>query len=347
MNTQTSDDAWWLRLSRPVRQLPADVAGAVGLALVADLLVLLPDAPPTLRFVFGALLLFFLPGYATVAALFPARPAADARIDANDRWSRQRSLRDGTVGIAERVALSVGASVTVLVLAGLVLAASPWGLALSPLLALLSGLVVAGTFAALVRRRRLPADRRFGVPVRTWLGRARAAITGADTRSEMLATAVLAVAVVAAMSSLTYALAVPTDGESYTDFYLVTENGTTGELTAADYPTEFTRGEGQPLAVGVENHEDRPMEYTVVVALQRVDTGGEPTVLESHELDRFEVNLRDGETATRERQVTPSIVGDDLRLAFLLYEGEPPESPTMASADESLHLWVDVSSAGA
>lgn len=342
MNTQTSDEAWWLRLSRPVRNLPVDVAGAVGLTLVADLLVLLPDTPTIARFVFGATLLFFLPGYATVAALFPARRRAEARLDSGSRWSRRRSIRDGTIGYAERAALSVGTSITALVLAGLVLAVTPWGLALDPLLALLTGLIVVGMFAAIVRRRRLPAERRFRLPVRQWLAHAQASITGERSRVEMVVALFLAVAIVAAMSSLTYALAVPTDGESYTDFYLVTE--TDGELTAANYPTDFVRGESQPLTVGIENHEDRPMDYSVVVKLQRVETGDGTTVLEDRELDRFEASVADGETWTDEYQVTPTIVGEDLRLVFLLYEGEPPEDPTRANADESLYLWIDVAS---
>lgn len=343
MKTQTSDDGWWLRLSRPVRALPADVAGAVGLALVADLLVLLPDIPAPVQFVFGAILLFFLPGYAAVAALFPARRPDDARFGTGGRWSRRRSIRKGTIGLAERAALSVGTSVTLLVFVGLLLAATQWGLVLRPLLSVLTGVVVLGTLVAIVRRRRLPADQRFRVPIRQWFERARASLTGTDSRSELFVNALLAIAIVVAMSSLAYALAVPNDGESYTDFYLVTENETTGELTAADYPTEYTRGEAETLAVGIENHEDRTVTYTVVVQLQRVETGEEVTVLESHELDRFETRLADGETWTSEHEVVPTIAGEDLRLVYLLYEGEPPERPSPANADESLHLWVDVS----
>lgn len=343
MKTQTSDDGWWLRLSRPVRALPADVTGAVGLALVADLLVLLPDLPTPVQFVFGALLLFFLPGYAAIAALFPARRPDDARFAQGGRWSRRRSIREGTIGLAERAALSVGTSVTLLVLVGLLLAVSPWGLALRPLLSVLTGIIVLGTLVAVVRRRRLPVDRQFQVPLRQWLGRARAAITGTDNRSELFVNALLALAIVVAMSSLAYALAMPKDGESYTDFYLVTENETTGELTAAGYPTEFTRGEAETLTVGIENHEDRAVTYTIVVQLQRVETGQEVTVLESHELDRFETRLADGETWTDDHEVTPTIVGENLRLVYLLYEGEPPERPSPANADESLHLWVNVS----
>lgn len=341
MKTQTSDDGWWLRLSRPVRAVPADVAGAVGLALGADLLVLLPDTPAPAQFVFGAVLLFFLPGYAAVAGLFPNRRPDDARLDTGGRWSRRRSIREGTIGLAERTALSVGTSVTLLVLVGLLLAASPWGLSLRPLVSVLTGVVVLGTLVAIVRRRRLPADQRFRVPVRQWFARARAAITG-DSRSELFVNALLAIAIVTAMSSLAYALAIPNDGESYTDFYLVTENETTGELTAADYPTEYVRGEAETLTVGIENHEDRAVTYTVVVQLQRVETGDELTVLESHELDRFETRLADGETWTDEHEVTPTIAGEDLRLVYLLYEGEPPERPSPANADEWLHLWVDV-----
>lgn len=345
MNTQTSEETWWLRLSRPVRNAPIDVAGAVGLALVADLLVLLPDTLPLARFVFGSLLLFFLPGYAIVAALFPARSADDS-LDSAARWSRKRSIRDGTIGHAERAALSFATSLTLLVLAGLVLAATPWGLALDPLLALLTGLVVVGMFVAIVRRRRLPAERRFRLPVRQWIGRAQATITGTNSRVEMALALFLAVAIVAAMSSLTYALAVPNDGESYTDFYLVTENETSGELTAAGYPTDLVRGESETLTVGIENHEDRAMTYSVVVTLQRVEGDG-TTVLEDRELDRFDARVADGETWTDEYEVTPTIVGEDLRLVFLLYEGEPPAEPSRANADESLYLWVDVSSAEA
>lgn len=343
MKHQTSDDAWWLRLSRPVRMLPTDVSVAIALALLADLVVLVLDAPSLVRFVVGSFFLFFLPGYAVVAALFPGRIPPDTNRFDRDAGRVDRLLaRHGTIGIGERVALSVGTSLTALVLVGLAIAGSPWGLALEPLLVALTGLVVVGGLVATVRRRKLPAERRFRVPVRAWVGRVRAALQ-TDSRLELAGTLLLAVGIVAAMSTLTYALAVPTDGERFTDFYLVSEDEETGELTAADYPTEFTRGESEPLTVAIENHEQRPVRYVVVVVLQRVDPGDEDlAILEAHELDRFDTRLSDGETWHRTHAVTPTIAGEDLRLTYLLYEGEPPARPTSENAEESLHLWVNV-----
>jgi len=59
-----------------------------------------------------------------------------------------------------------------------------------------------------------------------------------------------------AVASVGYAVAVPKEGESFTEFYLLTE-GEDGELVADGYPTEFVRGEGQPLVVGVGNNGTR------------------------------------------------------------------------------------------
>ena len=344
MKLQTSEDTWLFRLSRPVRVLPTDIAGALGLALLADLLVTFPTTGEAVRFLVGIPLLFFLPGYAVVSALFPARPSDDgSRFAPGDRWSRRRSLRDGTINGAERTALSLATSLMVLVFAGLVLTVTPWRFALRPLLAVLTGTVFLGGLLATVRRRRLPADRRYRVSVRTWFGRAREALRG-DSRSEVLVNVLLAVAIVVAMSSLTYALAVPQDGEAFTDFYLATENETTDELVATDYPTDFTRDEPQELTIGIENHENHPVDYTVVVKLQRVDVdGGEATVLEEHELTRMETSVPDGETWTNTHEVTPTIVGEDLRLTYLLYKDQSPERADSGNADDSLHLWINVS----
>lgn len=147
-----------------------------------------------------------------------------------------------------------------------------------------------------------------------------------------------------AVGSVAYAVAVPKQGESFTEFYLLTENET-GGLVAADYPTDFVRGESKPVVIGIGNHEHRRLNYTVVVELQRVQVqNNSTTVLDARELRRFRTPpLADNETWRTTYNVTPTLTGQRLRLVFLLYRGGPPAEPRVDNAYRELHLWVNVS----
>lgn len=37
------------------------------------------------------------------------------------------------------------------------------------------------------------------------------------------------------------------------------------------------------------------------------------------------------------------MTGENLRLVYLLYEGDPPQDTTTENADEHVHVWVNVS----
>ena len=147
-----------------------------------------------------------------------------------------------------------------------------------------------------------------------------------------------------AAGTVGWAVALPKQDESFTEFYLLTEREN-GTLVADDYPTEFVRGEGRPLVVGIGNQEGEPMDYTVVVALQRVRIENEEVrVTAEREHRRFEISVDAGGTWRERVNVTPTMTGTRSRLVFLLYEGPPPSDPSIASADRELHLWVNVTS---
>jgi uncharacterized membrane protein len=61
--------------------------------------------------------------------------------------------------------------------------------------------------------------------------------------------------VLLAVGSVGYAVVVPKQGESFTEFYLLTHNET-GDLVADDYPTECVAGQPESLVVGVGNQHD-------------------------------------------------------------------------------------------
>ncbi|SFR87029.1 Uncharacterized membrane protein [Halomicrobium zhouii] len=370
----------WALLPPQLRNLPADLATVVVLTLATVLAATLPVVAETpLRVVLGLPYVLFLPGYALVAALFPEagpdrveKPADDSgdtddeetdgwvatgawgESSADDDHSGTDGSTTGPSGVAdagidgiERVALAFGTSIAVVPLVGLVLNFTPWGIRLVPILVAVSGVTLACTAVAARRRWALPADERFRVPYRQWYRAARDELFAPETRTDGALNVLLALSMLVAVASVGYAVAVPKEGESFSEFYLLTE-GEDGELVADDYPTEFVRGEGQPLVVGIGNNEHEATTYTVVVQLQDVAVvDNETRVRERRELDRFGTRLAHNETWHQPYEVTPTMTGTRLRLQFLLYTDEAPANPRVENSYRDLHLWVNVTDGSA
>jgi uncharacterized membrane protein len=317
--------------------LPVDIAVVVLSTLAIDVLlgfVLAPAAP--LGLLVGAPLVFVLPGYAFVAALFPARAS---RVDALDAsvTSRLRSrLRQRGVDATERVALSIGAGFVILPVVGLVLSVLPEGFSTFSVVGALSGFVFVAAAVAVVRRARLPAERRFSVSLRATTAAVTSGLAGA-TLPETTVNVALALSVVAAAGAFGYVAVAPQPTGHYSDLSVLTESSD-GDLVAAGYP-ETLGGDAPALVVRVENREGETRTYVVVAQLQRVAADG--TVTERRRIETFEPTLEPGETWTTRHRPDPSATGTDLRLTYLLYRGDPPSTPTRGNAYRDVHLWVD------
>ncbi|SDG29316.1 DUF1616 domain-containing protein [Halorientalis regularis] len=330
-----------LLLPRQIRELPADLGAALAVLLVTDLFVLVPVLNETpLRVVLGLPLVLFVPGYVFIAALFPE--AGESPADSESDPDATDSESSGIDGI-ERVALSFGLSIAIVPLIGLVLNFTPWGIRLVPILIGLNGFTLAATAIAARRRWALPESERFSAPYREWVVAGKAELLEPDGRADLALNVLLVLSVMLAFGSVAYAVTVPNQGERFTEFYLLTENED-GELVADDYPTEFTVGQSKPVVVGIGNHEHGTVEYTVVSMLQRVETSNNSTrVMEQRELGRFSATVEDNKTVHRTRQIEPTMTGQRLRLAYLLYRDSPPAEPSVSNAYRETHLWVNVS----
>lgn len=328
-------------MPEPVRQLPPDIAAVVGLTLFVNAATFLPVIRETpVRIVLGLLFVLFVPGYTLIAALFPeggSRQHEDEPDSAAVSWQ----TREGITGI-ERMALSFGLNIAIVSLIGLALNFTPGEIRLVPIMVVLSAVTLVAAFGATSRRWELPVEKRFRVPYRQWYANTRTNVFRTDTRMDVVLNVLLVACMLLAVASVGYAVAVPEQGEQFTEFYLLTEN-TTGDLVADNYPTEFTAGEEQTLVVGVENHERESVSYTVITELQRVETTNNTTeVQEVEELHRFEPTIGDNETWQRQHQISPMMSGEQLRLQYRLYRGSPPADGNSPPYRE-LHLWVNVS----
>ncbi len=112
------------------RQVPKDVIGVIFFVVISVFFIVVPPLNATpLRIIVGFPLVLFLPGYSLICALFPKKDEMD--------------------GI-ERIALSIGLSIAVVVIIGLMLNYTPWGIRLSPILLAISSftLILAAVTAA-------------------------------------------------------------------------------------------------------------------------------------------------------------------------------------------------------
>jgi uncharacterized membrane protein len=115
--------------------------GSLAVSLATVLVIYaMPSAFPfvAIRWVLGSVFVLFIPGYVTVEALFPKGRELDS---------------------IERFALSVGLSLALVPLVGLLLNYTPWGIRLTPIVISLTILTVGLAVIALVRKYRISAER--------------------------------------------------------------------------------------------------------------------------------------------------------------------------------------------
>lgn len=325
----------------------ATVAGrlSAAIALVGDVLVgwlllaatyyvvVMAVPPAGVRFFVAVPALLVLPGYVLTAALFPRANRPGVAVH-----SRTQA---GTVSVRERLALSFGLSVALVVLFTFVIGMASGAITPAAVLGTLAGFVGVVGLVAILRRLSVPPADRFALPVGSWLAEYRRALS-ARSLGGQLVVALLVVSIVAALSTAVYAVAVPQHGGTFTDFYLATENDSV-EHVAAGYPTNVTENQSASLTFGVENFERERQEYVVVVTLDRVvGEGDDRRRVERRELGRFRRTVDDGVRWIEPHRIKPSMTGEDLQLNYYLYRDDAPETPTRDSAYRHLHTWLDV-----
>lgn len=113
---------------------------AVACATVLTVFLVPENAFPLVyvRYVLGAVFVLWLPGYSFIKALFPKEAKPETKTTTN-------------LDTVERVALSMGLSLALVPLVGLLLNYTPWGIRLTPIVLSLLGLTVIFATVAVTR----------------------------------------------------------------------------------------------------------------------------------------------------------------------------------------------------
>ena len=320
----TRISAWLITSIQPLADL-AVILIWLGLAII---LIYAPGlSAGSFRILFALPLVLVIPGYLLIATLYPRRDELD--------W-------------AERAILSVGLSIALVPLIGLVLNFSPWGIRLDSLLAAVSIFTLVMVVAATFRRLALADEDRLRVPATAALSAVRAEMFSPDqSRFDRTLSILLVVSIVVAICTMVFVIAMPKEGEHYSGFYLL---GLEGKAT--DYPVSFPLCSTQGLIVGVENHEYRTITYTIeTYALNQTfdQTTNTSTIRQMTLLDRYRIEVPHNKTGERRVNFTVSDPNCN-KIQFLLFnETVPGETVTgrerIESSDRDLNLWVRVGKA--
>lgn len=304
---------------------PADLAVVYLWTALSALSIYVPVLNETpFRVILALPMVLFFPGYALIAALFPG---------------------NGEIDGLERLALSFGLSIAVVPLIGLVLNYTPYGIRLDPVVTSLVFFTLCMAAIAQYRRAGLPRGERFTVPFRELWGSLCAEFFPKEgSRTDRVLSAILLLAIVAAVATTVYVVVVPKEGEKFTEFYILGKEG-----KAADYPTDLRTGQEAAVIIGVGNHEYRNVTY--IVELHYVDQESEPvtntsSVISMERLAAFPVTLAHNTTYQEEHRFSVGSPGGN-QIKFLLFMDEaPPDSLWGAErinrSYRDLHLWVRV-----
>lgn len=284
-------------------------------------------------------LLIFVPGYAAIATIYPDRGGRYKPFDDSQTGLNNPIPPDQGLTGVERGSLSVVTSLIITPVVALVATASPWGIAEGPILVGLSIVTLAFSLLAILRRWQCVPERRFD-PAQLG-GIFYPPRRGRRSRNVRIFNIALLVSMLILAGSIGYAFVDPPQSEGYTEFYVDTSD-VTGDVDVP-YEASFTAGSSNDLGVNIVNQEGSDVEYTTVVSLQQVSYGDSSVEVHSEdELLRESITVSDGAHENQTLSLTPSMSGDDLRLLVLLYEGEPPDEPTVENAYRELSLPVVV-----
>jgi uncharacterized membrane protein len=250
-----------------------------------------------LRMIVGIPLVLFSPGLTLMLALFPKR---------------------GQISGVERLAFSLGLSIALVPLFGLILNYTPWGITLDSILYIVGFFIFIMSVIAWLRSRRLPDGKKPRIEIHF-----DRPPTGTDVLDKILFI-ILVVAVFGVFGTVGYLISRPEPGKGFTEFYLL---GQEGKL--ADYPEQLMAGETAKIVIGIANHEGETLVYSVKIRIDGHETAvTQPVLLGENEKWEGEVDFM------------PEVAGDNQKVEFLLYKGDEIEPSIIP-----LHLWIEVKGA--
>jgi uncharacterized membrane protein len=137
-------------------------------------------------------------------------------------------------------------------------------------------------------------------------------------------------------------ITVPREGDGYTEFFILGEN-----RTATNYPALNIAGQNYPMYVGVRNHENRQMTYTIETWMMHTEFNNmtnTSTIIAMDPNDRLSFTIAPNETTIIPYNLSVKKTGFN-RVEFLLFNESVPDfdvtgGDRINASYRNLHLWA-------
>jgi hypothetical protein len=115
-----------------------------------------------------------------------------------------------------------------------------------------------------------------------------------------------------------------------------------GDRQVPDATIDLANGETESLRMTVRNQEQQRVQYDLLVVRQRVQIRNDSvTVRTSSVTDRYQPTIAHNETWRETHTISVPTRTGLYRVAYLLYKGTPPSSPTIENAYRQNNLFVN------
>jgi uncharacterized membrane protein len=265
----------------------------------------------------------FIPGYCFIAALFP-------KVD--------------DLHLLERIALSFGLSLAIVPFIGFGLNFTPWGIRLDPIVITLTIFTLIMVIIAYIRRAILPPDERFGILFFN-ISENIVNNTSSDNsrRVDKFLNVLVIFVIIIAIATTFFVFASPKTNEHFSEFFILGEKG-----IADDYPHQIIAGLHYPMFIGVGNHENRNVTYTIEIWASRTkfdSVTNTSTILTMDLLDRRSLVLSNNETLVIPYNLSIKKIGYD-HINFLLFNedlagDEIRGNDRLKTSYRNLSLWIN------
>ncbi|MBL7125902.1 MAG: DUF1616 domain-containing protein [Dehalococcoidales bacterium] len=261
------------------------------------LVIVFTDSLPWLRVILSIPFIILFPGYALMGALFPGKDSLDK---------------------VNRTALSLGFSIFIVVLTGILLNHLPWGIGLHSIVLSISIFTFALSVTAWYIRGRYYPDERYNVGFKS----VRLDFTNSfkpPTKVHLSLFILILCAIIAVAGGYSYMMADSSEKQPFTEFYILGI-----ENRADSYPLELKLGERGEVTVGIVNREYEATNYRIEVVVEDNKT---------YEL--FPIVLAPEEKWHGELEFIPEPVVKRQKVEFWLYKDAD-------RSGEVRYLWVNV-----
>lgn len=209
-----------------------------------------------------------------------------------------------------RLILSVGLSIIVVPLLGLVNNYLPWGITLLPMMISLTVfntmLIVLGWLV----RKKLPIKQRFSI----------LAVLKKEFNKNRIMNSVLLFFCLTIFITLTGIILIPKRSDSFTQFYITGQDG-----TASGYPKVVMAGKAEFVKLNVENNENKKTDYKIVIKI-------DDNIIQTKNISLDHLEKWDDIIS-----IISYNPNDAAKVDFLLYKDNQLKTPY-----RQLYLWIKV-----